>query len=114
MSTFDDILDVSAANDITILGGQDVTFTPNGGVARTINVIVDYLVDDESVLSGSWKKDPTIQVTATNSATAGIDLSSWDTSDAILLPPRKGATAITFHLAQAMHQISGQAVFKVT
>jgi len=113
LSTFDDILDGSAATDIELLGGQTVSYTPNGGQARSISVIVDYIQDDENVIDGSWKKDPVIQITAADSATAGINLASWTKNDAISLPPRPGATAVTFHLAAVIQQSSGHAVFRV-
>jgi len=113
MSTFDDILDQGAATDLTVLGGQSVSYTPNGGDARTITVLVDYISDDENIIDGSWKKDPVIQITALDSATTGISLASWTKNDSVSVAPRPGATAKVFHLAEVMQQISGHAVFRV-
>ena len=113
MSTFEDILETVAEDDIGILGGQAVSFTPSGGAARTITVLVDYIDDAGHILDDSWSKNPTIQITALNSSTSGIDLSSWNQNDSVFVPPRKGATATKHHLAEVIQQISGHAVYRI-
>ena len=110
--SWDDMLAADAESFLDALGGEDITYTPRGGVARTISAIVERATPGAlgaaAPVSGS-----SFTVTVRNDSTYGIAEASMNVGgDTIALAPRRGGTAQTFRLVQPESQDAGMLTFR--
>lgn len=87
----------AAAADLLEVLGEDVSYTPRGGVARTIRAIVDRSPPQRIDARGNVFT-PRLTIQVLNDATDGIDSASMDAggSDRVSLAYRPGTTAQSF------------------
>lgn len=87
----------AAAVDLLEVLGEDVSYTPRGGAARTIRAIVNR-TPPQRVDGRGQVFTPRLTIQVLNDATDGIDSSTMDAggSDQVTLAYRPGTTAQTF------------------
>jgi hypothetical protein len=111
-SSFEQDFGASAARDLLAAFGEDVDYTPKGGVARSIVMIVER--NPSESVSGRMLK-PKLRLTALNHPTLGINASSFNAGgDFVELAVRNGGTAerIVLH-AVPLEQDDGMLVFEI-
>lgn len=83
--------------------GIAVVYRP-GVLSRKITVIIKNTADDGLAPPGLRHRSPILQIKATNDSAIGIAAAEFEPGQTISVPPRKGADAVTKHLARIIKQ----------
>lgn len=96
----------------SVPGMESITYTPRGGVTRTINAIVNRNPPDTA--GGNGLK-PSMTLTVANSATLGIDITTFNAGgDYVTLGTDTGDTARKIYLnGKPVTQDDGMLTFEV-
>jgi hypothetical protein len=102
MTDFDTTMQLAAAAMPECLGAESVTYTPRGGAARVISVVVQRLGIHPDL------RVPFAQIKAREHATLGLAAATLDTGgDTIAWQPKPGGTARTGRITSLISANAG-------
>lgn len=102
MGDFDTTMETAAEAAFAYLGTEQVTYTPNGGAARTVTAVVRRMGIDGDL------NVPIAQIKVKNSATLGLAAAAIDTGgDSIAWSPKRGGTTRTSRITALVSADAG-------
>lgn len=84
-----------------------------GILNRAIKAIVRYIQDDSQVQSGQRHKSPKITIKTPNDPSNGIKAEEFEAGQIVIVPPRKGADAVTKRLSRIVKQTAAFVTYEL-
>jgi len=110
-TVFDDRA-ISVVDDFLAEFGIDGIYQP-GSLNRPIRAIMKYQEDAGTVDPMHRHRSPILTMKVPNCQTEGITASEFESSQTVIVPPRKGADARLFHIARIFRQSAAWVTYEL-